>query len=319
MSPTVSIILVNYNCMSYIKGLFQSLREQTFRDFEVFVFNNRSDDGSIELMRNAYPESHIIEMGGNTGFSKPNNEGIRLSKASYVLCLNFDVILEKTFLEEMIKAAESDPQIGWVAGKMLKLTKEGKTENIDCLGHHMTKRRYAVERDYSVDFSWEDYSTPRLVFGASACAALYKRKMLEDIAIGGEYFDEDFFAYFEDVDLDWRAQLRGWKCLYAPNAIGYHARYGTGLIKNPEIAGCLLSNRIFMMVKNDTFSHVMQDILLITKTTIADMRLYARENRAAVFVAMKRVISLTCKMFVKRRMIKSTQIASTQYIRQLIK
>lgn len=319
MSPTVSIILVNYNCRSYVDGLFQSLREQTFHDFEVLVFNNRSDDGSIELIRTAYPDAQIFEMGGNTGFSKPNNEGIRRAHGTYVLCLNFDIILGKDFLEEMVQAIESEPAIGWVAGKMLKLTPAGKTENIDCLGHHMTKRRYAVERDYSVPFSWQDYSARCLVFGASACAALYKREMLEDIAINGEYFDEDFFAYFEDVDLDWRAQLRGWKCLYAPTAIGYHARYGTGLIKNPEIAGCLLSNRLFMMIKNDTFSHFMQDIWPITRTTIADMRLYARENRSAVFVAIKRLAALAGKMFAKRRVIKSRQKVAAQYLRQLIK
>lgn len=311
--------MVNYNCINYVSGLFDSLSKQTLQDYEILVFNNKSEDGSLEKIKGICPQAKIFEMGGNTGFSKPNNEGIRQASGDYVLCLNFDIILENTFLEEMVKSIKRDPQIGWVAGKMLRLTVNGKSADIDCLGHHMTKSRYAVERDYSKPFSWNDYTESSFVFGASACAALYRKEMLHDIAIDGEYFDEDFFAYFEDVDLDWRAQLRNWRCQYSPKAVGYHARYGTGLVNNPEIAGCLLSNRIFMMIKNDSIMHIATDIWPIILRTFADYKEYLKHNPRAVLVAIKRLLVLIPKIYKKRNYIQKRKIVTDDYIRNLIK
>lgn len=315
----ISIILVNYNCIDYVSGLFDSLSKQTLQDYEILMFNNKSEDGSLEKIKDICPHAKIFEMDENTGFSKPNNEGIRRSKGEYILCLNFDIILENDFLEQMVNSIEQDPRIGWVAGKMLRLTPAGKSVNIDCLGHHMTKSRYAVERDYSKPFSWDDYTKSSFVFGASACAALYRKEMLQDIAIDGEYFDEDFFAYFEDVDLDWRAQLRNWRCQYSPEAVGYHARYGTGLINNAEIAGCLLSNRIFMMIKNESIKHVLEDIQPIILRTFTDYKGYSKHNSRAVFVAIKRLLTLIPKMYKKRRYIQQNKSVTDDYIRNLIK
>src|SRR5207245_10562480 len=90
-----------------------------------------------------------------------------------------------------------------------------------------------------------------LAFRASACGPLYRRRMLDDLAVDGEIFDEDLFAYFEDVDLDWRAQQRGWRCVFTSAARGAHMRGGTGLHRRPEVAAVPLANRFLVMLKND--------------------------------------------------------------------
>lgn len=316
----VSIILLNYNSIRYIGPLFDSLGGQTYRPVEVLLFDNGSVDGSVEYVRRRYGEVAIYEMGRNTGFSLPNNEGIRKAKGDYILTLNMDVVIEPDFIEEMVSAIETDPRIGWVAGKMLKLTREGgKSPEIDCLGHHMARFRYATETDYSVPFRWEDYAVSRPVFGASACAALYRRAMLETIAVNGEYFDEDFFAFWEDVDLDWRAQQRGWTCLFTPRAVGYHVRGGSGLICRPEIAACMLSNRFLTMVKNDSLVHLLQDMWPIAKRTMRDLAVCLRDNPRALPPAVLRLIVLLPRMLRKRRVIKKDRRVSQGYIRTLIR
>ncbi len=315
----VTVIMVNFNCLKYVDELFASLKSQTMQNFEVLVFNNKSEDGSLERIREVYPQAQIFDMGGNTGFSKPNNLGIRMSRGKYILCLNFDIVLEDDFISEMIRAVELDSRIGWVAGKMLRLAPEGKSAGIDCLGHHMVRGRYAVESDYSKQFDWNDYAAERYVFGSSACAALYRKEMLEDIAINGEYFDEDFFAYYEDVDLDWRAQQRNWKCLYAPRAVGYHARYGTGLINVPNIAACYLSNRIFMILKNDINAHFFEDFWHIFYRTKDEYKLYLKKNPRSVMLAIGRVLKYLPRMLRKRKQIKENRSVPDSYIRGLIK
>ena len=316
----VSVILLNYNCMKFIDLLFESLRRQTYSPAEVLLFDNGSTDGSVEYVRKRYDGISIYEMGRNTGFSLPNNEGIRKAKGDYILTLNLDVVIEHNFIEQMVNAIETGPRVGWVAGKMLKLTPDGaRCPEIDCLGHHMARFRYATETDYSVPFRWEDYAHPRPVFGASACAALYRRSMLEDVALDGEFFDEDFFAFWEDVDLDWRAQQRGWTCVFTPRAVGYHLRGGSGLSTRPEIAACLLSNRFLTMIKNDDLVHIARDVWPIARRTMRDVAVCLLDNPRALPLAVLRVIRLLPRMVQKRKAVKRYRLVSPAYIRSMIR
>ncbi len=316
----VSVILLNYNSMKFIDPLFESLRAQTHQPVEWLLFDNGSVDGSVEYVRKRYDEISIYEMGRNTGFSLPNNEGIRKAKGEYILTLNMDVVIERDFIAEMVSAIESDPRVGWVAPKMLKLTSEGtKSAEIDCLGHHMARFRYATETDYSMPFQWDDYASPRRVFGASACGALYRRAMLEDVALHGEFFDEDFFAFWEDVDLDWRAQQRGWVCVFTPKAVGYHVRGGSGVSGRPEIAACVLSNRFLTMAKNDDLLHVFQDIWPIAGRTMRDLAVCLLENPKALLLAAGRVLRLLPCMLRKRRAIRERRLVPPASIRSMIR
>lgn len=315
----VSVIIVNYNGWKFIQPLFESLLAQTYPHMEILFFDNGSTDGSADYVRRHFRQVRVIELGRNTGFSKPNNQGIRDSPGEFIMTLNVDVVLERDFVEEMVKALETDSRIGWVSGKMLRLAPTGKTREIDCLGHHFHRDRYAKETDHSRPFRWSDYSEPRYVFGASACAALYRRTMLQDIAVGGEYFDEDFVAYFEDVDLDWRANLRGWKCLYAPKAVGYHMRGGTGLHRRPDIAARYMANRFLMIVKNDDFDLLLQDLAPFTKRVMIDILIYIRRCPLAVPIALRFVAQKLPRALVKRRHIRDRRRVPKYYMRSLIR
>ncbi len=315
----VSVILVNYNGLRFIEPLFESLRRQTYRPLEIRFFDNGSTDGSAEVVATRYPEVKVVQMDRNTGYSFPVNEGIRQSAGEYVLVLNVDVVLTERFVEEMVRALEDDPTVGWVAGKVLKLTESGISEEIDCLGHHMSRGRYATETDYSRPFRWSDYAQKRFVFGASACAAMYRRTMLEDVRLDGEYFDEDFFAYFEDVDLDWRAQQRGWKCVYTPYAVAYHMRGGSGLIRRPSIAACYLANRWLMLVKNDEVAHLLRDFAPFAYRLARDLWAYGRRNPGALPLAAARFARYVPGILRKRRSIKAHRAVPRAYLQALIR
>ncbi|MBI2902351.1 MAG: glycosyltransferase [Candidatus Methylomirabilis oxyfera] len=318
-NPLVSVIMVNYNCGAFLDLIFPSLFGQRYENFEVIVVDNGSTDGSVDRIRNEYSSARVIELGVNTGFSHANNVGIREAKGELILTVNFDVALENDFIGELVSAIQTDERVGWAAGYVLKLATYGLTGEIDCSGHYMTRSRYAHGFDLSKPFRRADYFSPAYVFGASACAALYRRAMLEDIAVDGEVFDEDFFAYFEDVDLDWRAQQRGWKCRYTPLALGYHMRGGTGLIKRPEVAALELSNRFLMMIKNDTGSLLLRDLLHVFKRTIRDVLENLEKNPRAVPIAVARVARYAPKMWKKRRIIRGRAVASSGHLRTFIR
>jgi GT2 family glycosyltransferase len=261
----------------------------------------------------------VVRYASNTGYSAPVNEGVRRSTGDYQFVLNVDVVLEEAFLAEMVGALERYATAGWAAGRMLSWRESGKSDQIDCLGHHMARMRYATETDYSRPFAWRDYEQERFVFGASACAALYRREMLQDLQLGGEYFDGDFFAYFEDVDLDWRAQLRGWKCVYVPGAVGYHVRGGSGLFRRPEIAAGQLANRWLMMVKNDTARQVARDLWPILRRSARDAREYGTRQPRALALAGPRVIRGLPSALAKRRSIQRRRVVPRAYMRSMIR
>ena len=257
----LSIIIINLNGLGDIKRCIDSLYKQTYQDFEIIFFDNASTDASVEYVSKHYRAVKLVANNENIGFAPALNRSLEMSDSEYCMSLNADIYLTPEYLEEMIRVLESEPLIGSVAGKMYRMTDEGElTENLDAVGHFIKKDRKVIGR--KLDASNKDdeqNSTPQYVFGTPACSSIYKRAMLEDIKVSGECFDNDFFAFFEDVDVDWRSQLRGWRCKYTPEAIGYHERGGTGVRKNnPRIEGLLLRNGYLTILKNDGFFSVIK-------------------------------------------------------------
>jgi GT2 family glycosyltransferase len=302
----VSVILVNRNSGPLVDLVFPTVVAQTYTPLEVIVVDNASEDDSVGRIRTEYPETRVIEMGTNRGFSGALNAGIRESNGEYILSLNFDVALQPDFVAELVAAMDARPEAGWAAGAMRKLTKDGVLDSIDCFGHWFLSSRYVY--GYDPDHPHvTDYDSPQEVFGASGCAALYRRSMLDAIAIGGEIFDEDLFAYFEDVDLDWRAQQNGYRCLFTPAAEGAHMRGGTGLSQRPEVAALLLANRFLVMIKNDDVRDVLDDLSPIVRRTMQDVALHMH-HPTAIGLAVWRVLRLAGRMFRKRKAIRSVRV-----------
>jgi len=312
----VAVILVNYNCGKYVASYFTSLWKQTLPPNEIILFDNGSTDGSLKFISEEYPEVRIIRNGRNLGFCFPINQGIRQTISEYILVSNLDVVLDRTFIEQMVVPLQRDSSIGWVAGKIYKLTDHGPTKNIDCFAHHMQRNRYANPLSIRhPDPNDPYYREPGIRWGAPACCSLYRRQMLEEIRCQEEYFDEDFFAYFEDVDLDWRANLYGWKCYYQPSAIAYHVREGSKGVLEPKIMAGLVMNRFFMMIKNDRFQDIMRDFTPIMKGTFFAFRRMFRKCPSAFFYIIPKLV-LIPRMLRKRGLIFSKRKATIQEIRK---
>ena len=214
----VSIVILNYNGSILLDGCLQALKQQIFQDFEVVLVDNGSDYDSRPIIEGFVTrhglsrQSTIVMLPTNTGFPGGNLSGLKLASGQYLITLNNDTEVEKEWLHELVTAIESDPATGICASR---LTVYGK-DVIDSAGDSFSKALRGFKRGEGE--GPEKYTEREYVFGACAGAALYRREMLDDIG----FFDEDFFLIHEDTDLNFRAQLAGWKVLYVPTAVVRH-------------------------------------------------------------------------------------------------
>jgi GT2 family glycosyltransferase len=215
--PLVSVVILNFNGRRYLEACLSSMAAQTYRDFEVIVVDNASQDGSAEYLETQFPWVKVIKNRANLGFAGGSNEGIRHACGDLILTLNNDTRAESRLIEYLIRPMLSDKRVGACAAKML--LPDGR---INSAGICISRSGAAWDRGmFEPDRGQYDYQHE--VFGACAGAALYRKEMLDEIGL----FDEDFFLYLEDVDLAFRAKLAGWKCIYVPEAVVYHHHGGT--------------------------------------------------------------------------------------------
>lgn len=240
---SVSIVIPNWNGSRFLASCLDSLLDQSYSNFEIIVVDNGSQDGSCELIRNNYKQVKLIALEHNTGFSVAVNKGIRESQADFVALVNNDTKADKYWLEHMVNALVQNPEIGSVACKMLSLE---NPKLIDGAGDGL-RRGGLPGRVGHGQMDVGQYDKKRYVLGACGGAVLYRKAMLDEIGL----FDEDFFAYLEDVDMGLRAQSAGYKCLYIPEAIIYHVGCGTtGSGYSNLVVRLSCRNNINMMIKN---------------------------------------------------------------------
>ncbi len=238
----VTIIIPNYNGIKYLNVCLDSLERQTVKDFQVLLVDNGSTDGSVEEVKKAYPKVDIFPLDKNYGFCRAVNEGIRLSKTSYVLLLNNDVEADSRFVEELLKAIKKDDKIFSVASKMLQYDDR---EKIDGAGDLYCALGWAFA--LGKGRKEEAYGRDRKVFSACGGAAIYRREVFEVIG----YFDELHFAYLEDVDVGYRAKIMGYENVYASKAIVYHVGSGfSGSRYNSFKVRLASRNSVYLIYKN---------------------------------------------------------------------
>ena len=218
--PSISVIIANFNGEKFLDDCLRSLDGQTFRDFEVIVVDNGSTDGSVALIQKKFPKVRIIPLDDNKGFAAGNNVGIAASSAEFIATLNNDTIAGEDWLSALHGAVLTDKKIGMVASKIF-LGREG--EVLDSAGMLIYPDGMSRQRGRGAEDRGQ-FDTGEEVLFPSACAALYRRGMLDEIGL----FDEDFFSYCEDSDLGLRARLAGWKAVMAPRAVVRHLYSGTG-------------------------------------------------------------------------------------------
>ena len=243
---TVSVIIVNYNGDGSVLDCLKSLERQDFKDFEVLIVDNASADNSLdEIVRFLKREplgsiTKLVPLETNRGFGGGNAEALKLAGSEYIALLNNDTAPDKEWLGKLVRQMELDPQVGICASKLIS---DGSNV-IDSAGDGFStclrgfKRR---EGKAASLFNREEH-----VFGACAGAALYRRKMIDEIG----FLDEDFFLIHEDTDLNLRAQLHDWKVLYVPTAIVYHkVRSTIGPMSNPAVYYTLRNSEL-VRIKN---------------------------------------------------------------------
>jgi GT2 family glycosyltransferase len=210
------VIIVTWNSEMYLPTCLNNLVAQTFRDFEVLVIDNGSDDGSLEGLEERHPSLslQIERLDTNHGFATANNIGARLARGLWLALLNADAFPEPDWLEKLLQAAESHPEYSFFSSRQIKANEQRYLDGAGDSYHisGLAWRRYA---DYPTE--WYGLESEE-VFSACAAAALYSREAF--IKVGG--FDEDFFSYNEDVDLGFRLRLQGYHCLYVSDAVVKH-------------------------------------------------------------------------------------------------
>lgn len=243
MKPRVSIIVVNWNGRRHLPECLDSLAAQTFRDFEVVMVDNGSNDGSVSFVEEHYPWVKLVALTENTGFATGNNRGLEQARGAYLVTLNNDTRVAPDWLEILVGVADAHPQAGMVGCRICSFS---DPDRIDSLGmgiclDGMSRGRYRNRR-------WSELRLTQVekILFPSACAALYRREMVDETG----FFDDEFFAYAEDSDLGLRGRLAGWEALLATGAVVYHKYSQTSGSFSPFKVHLVERNHYWVAVKN---------------------------------------------------------------------
>lgn len=346
-APLVSLAVMAFNSRKYygekyeknkqyLKALLESVKKQTYPNLEIFVVDDCSEEDLSEEIKAVLPQARIIRNEKNLGLLKSENKAIRMSKGKYIALLNQDLILEENYIESLAGAMEEDDKIGVISGKtrMFFVDENNNsifTNYIDSAGMLFYKDRNIIERGRMEEDSGQ-YNVRKEMFGVTGAAPLYRREALENVAIEGEYYDEDFWMYKDDVDLCWRLNLGGWKCVYSPQALAYHARSAGGIAK--EYRKNFISRRIgyiihrilkkgsgsaatrrrdfrnhfWMMVKNDTWQSLLKSAIPFLWREFQKFAFGCAFEQAVYFPGWMDFFKGLKKMLKKRRIIQSRRL-----------
>jgi len=255
--PLVSIIIVTSGAKDYLRHCLDSIKSQSYSGLEVIVIDNSLSPEFSLKTRASFPSVRVYPSLLNLYYGAALNKGIGLSNGEFILCLNDDVVLAPDFIRQALKGFSAAGNIGMVSGKILRA--DGLT--LDSTGLFLSLSYSAKERGYG-QLDRSRFDKPGFIFGVSGAAAFYRKKMLEEIKEGQDYFDPDFRMFYEDLDVSWRSNKLGWKAYYIPEAKAFHARGGSlrpdyGLNKplarryiNDELHSELIKNRYLVILKN---------------------------------------------------------------------
>lgn len=328
--PLLAINIVRFNQeFAMLERSLQAALQQDLDDFEVVLTENGSADSiKAQLLHRfgADPRFRYAETGSNLGFSGGHNHFIQASDAEFVLPLNPDTELTPAYTRNVL-AAFLDPGVAAAEGKMLKPDPlPDGTAILDGTGMSISRTRRAGERgQLQPDRGQFDQSTD--VFGVSATAAMYRKSALERVKHGAsEYFDEDLFTYWEDLDLAWRLRLAGFSCRYVPQAVVYHSRSANqsqdgvthiqSFVENTRSLSLRVAqwdwrNHLLTIIKNDFGVSLLRDLPRIVAREVA-LLLYFLAVRPRVLLAVPELLRLLPRMLAKRRLVQRSRAVSSK-------
>lgn len=285
--PKVSIVIVNWNGIKYLKMCLISIFKQTYYNYEIILVDNCSIDDSIEYVRTIHPQVKIIKLDDNYGFAKANNIGIHEAfkepTVEYIVTLNNDTMVDKYWLSCLVDVMEDDESIGSAQSKILFLHEKNMVNNV---GITIYKDGSASNRGiYEKNI---EYNNVEEIFGTCAASAIYRRKALIDVGL----FDEEFFAYMEDVDLAWRLRLNNWKSFLVPNSIVYHVHSASSSSSKFKLF-LINRNLILVLIKNLPLKYIFYfpiNFFLLRlrflKTKKERVKSFAADGRIEILIAL---------------------------------
>jgi GT2 family glycosyltransferase len=323
-SNLVSVILVNWNSGARLSECLQRLDAQSYPSLEAIIVDNGSTDGSLEAAgQSEFSRAlKIVRNDYNAGFSRAFNQGARLADGEFLVSLNADVWLQSDVVERLTAAFDEGERVGMTCGKLWRGAGPGEGERIiDSTGLFLNRQRRPYDRGQG-EPDHGQYDSQRDVFGACGAAWMCRRAMLDDVAHDGEVLDEDFFVYYDDVDLSWRAQLRGWTCRYVPAAVAWHERGGGDTLRRASHAPKLtfaqmhaIKNRYLMMWKNDTWSSLRPALPALAAGDLARL-VYVAARRPALLRAYAEAWRLRRRALAKRQVIQSRRQVDESIIQE---
>ena len=275
----ISVIVPNWNGIKFVGMCLDSLAQSDFDSYEVIVIDNGSVDGSREMIEEKYPQVRLIKNRENMGFAVACNQGIKAATGTYISLLNNDIEVESSWLSKLYEGMERHPECGMGTTKMMFLDQRDVFYNTGDLFHAWSAGggRGQGEKDVG-QYDREDY-----VFGACAGAGIYRRDFFEQVGI----FDEDFFIFAEDVDINMRGQLQGFKCIYLPEAKVYHIGTATvGLYSDRYIYLCK-RNDIFVLIRNYSLRMYFRYLWTILKHQFNDIKYFTYRGQGIVLFKSK--------------------------------
>lgn len=275
--PKVTVIIPHFNGEQILRRCLETIRLSTFNDFQVLMVDNCSTDRSVQIVKSEFPHVNIIQNRKNLGYAGACNLGIQLSKSKYIVLLNNDTKVVPGWLEVLVEAADSDSKIGAVQPKILSIQNPDKFDycgaaggEIDIFGYPFARGRifYSIEKDIN------QYDTPSEVFWATGAASLIRRSALDKIGL----LEQSFFAHMEEIDLNWRLHLAGYKVVTAPQALVYHQTGGT--LGEDKFMKMLFNHRNNLLM-------ILRNFSIVTLLWILPVRLFLELVTIFVFLLKK--------------------------------
>jgi GT2 family glycosyltransferase len=313
-SPRVSVVVPSWNGRHHLEVLLPSLATQRFREFETIVVDNGSSDDSLAFLAREWPDVVVVALADNRGFAGPVNRGIERARGEFVALVNNDVELDPEFLATLVSALEADPAAGSIASRMVVFDDR---ERMDGAGDQLNWSGTAHPRGRGEPVArWDE---PAEVFSACGGAALYRRAALDTVGT----FDEDFFAYQEDVDWGFRARLAGWTCRYEPRAVAFHIGGATTERKaaaHPLVYRLNRRNGIALVLKNYPAASLLRHGPLVVYgmalALAGSLRVGMLRAHLGAFADASRMLPATLR---KRRAVQATRRVSVGELERVVR
>lgn len=268
-----TIVIPNYNGIKYIDKCLSSLADEPAH---IIVVDNGSTDGSREIVQERFPQVELICLEKNYGFCKAVNMGITNCNTTYVILLNNDTQVEQGFVRALEQPLETHPEVFSGSAQMRNMN---CPELIDDAGDYYCALGWAFARGR--DKRAEDYQSGRRIFAACGGAAIYRRKVFDEIG----YMDENHFAYLEDIDLGYRARIHGYNNLYIPKAVVYHVGSGaSGSRYNNFKVELTSKNSIYLVYKNMPTAQIILNLPFLAAGFTVKTLFFAKRGMGSTYI-----------------------------------